>query len=129
VINRLKPFNIVCVMRERTPLPRAILEQLPNLRLIASTGLANASIDEAAAEALGIAVRHTGYSGTPTIEFTWTLILSDVHNLLIKHLDSCASVQRRPVRQAERWRRAGEVFIDNCARQGIVINPAVAFGI
>ena len=36
-------------MRERTPLPRAILEKLPNLKLIGSTGLANASIDEDAA--------------------------------------------------------------------------------
>jgi phosphoglycerate dehydrogenase-like enzyme len=42
VINRLKPFDVVCVMRERTPLPRGILEKLPNLRLIVSTGSANA---------------------------------------------------------------------------------------
>jgi len=76
VINRLKPFDVVCVMRERTPLPRGILEKLPNLRLIVSTGSANASIDEDAATALGITVLHTGYSSTPTIEFTWALILS-----------------------------------------------------
>jgi hypothetical protein len=59
LIERLKPFDIVCVMRERTPLPRAILEKLPDLKVIASTGLANASIDEDAAAALGIAVLHT----------------------------------------------------------------------
>jgi phosphoglycerate dehydrogenase-like enzyme len=81
IINRLKPFDVVCVMRERTPLPRAILEKLPNLKLIASTGLANASIDEDAAAALGIAVLHTGYSSTPTIEFTWALILSMTRNI------------------------------------------------
>jgi phosphoglycerate dehydrogenase-like enzyme len=81
VINRLQPFDVVCVMRERTPLPRAILEKLPNLRLIVSTGLANASIDEDAAAALGIAVLHTGYSSTPTIEFTWALILSMARNI------------------------------------------------
>src|SRR6201997_1901865 len=49
VIERLRPFDVVCVMRERTPLPREILQQLPNLKLIASTGPRNASIDSRAA--------------------------------------------------------------------------------
>jgi phosphoglycerate dehydrogenase-like enzyme len=49
VIERLLPFDVVCVMRERTPLPRKVIERLPNLKLIASTGSANASIDVAAA--------------------------------------------------------------------------------
>jgi len=44
VLERLKPFDVLCVMRERTPLTRAILEQLPNLKLICSTGSRNASI-------------------------------------------------------------------------------------
>jgi phosphoglycerate dehydrogenase-like enzyme len=39
LIERLLPFDVVCVMRERTPLPRNIIERLPNLKLIASTGL------------------------------------------------------------------------------------------
>jgi phosphoglycerate dehydrogenase-like enzyme len=38
VVERLRPFDVVCVMRERTPFTREILQQLPNLRLIASTG-------------------------------------------------------------------------------------------
>src|SRR5580692_4323656 len=54
VIERLLPFDVVCVMRERTPLPRKIIESLPNLKLIASTGSANASIDVAAAGDHGI---------------------------------------------------------------------------
>ena len=45
VIERLLPFDIVCVMRERTPLPRNLVERLPNLKFIASTGPVNASID------------------------------------------------------------------------------------
>src|SRR6202521_657142 len=45
VIERLLPFDVVCVMRERTPLPRNVIERLPNLKLIASTGSGNASID------------------------------------------------------------------------------------
>jgi hypothetical protein len=38
VIERLLPFDVVCAMRERTPLPRNVIERLPNLKLIASTG-------------------------------------------------------------------------------------------
>src|SRR5246127_5821832 len=81
VIERLRPFDVVCVMRERTPLPREILQQLPNLKLIASTGPRNASIDTEAAADLGIAVTATGYDSTPTIEFTWSLILASVRNI------------------------------------------------
>jgi phosphoglycerate dehydrogenase-like enzyme len=82
VVARLEPFDILCVMRERTPLPRAILERLPNLRLIASTGGRNAAIDTEAAAALGITVVHSGYSSTPTIEFTWALILASARGLV-----------------------------------------------
>jgi phosphoglycerate dehydrogenase-like enzyme len=81
VIERLRPFDVVCVMRERTPLPREILQQLPNLRLIASTGPRNASIDTRAAADLGIAVTATGYDSTPTIEFTWSLILANMRGI------------------------------------------------
>src|SRR5882672_4024902 len=59
VVERLLPFDILCVMRERTPLPRNVIERLPNLKLIASTGAVNASIDVAAAGDHGIAVVHT----------------------------------------------------------------------
>src|ERR1700746_1062338 len=76
VVERLRPFDVVCVMRERTPLTREILQQLPNRRLIASTGPRNASIDTQAATDLGIVVTATGYDSTPTIEFAWSLILA-----------------------------------------------------
>src|SRR5215831_91752 len=81
VVARLRPFDVVCVMRERTPLPRDILQQLPKLRLIASTGPRNASIDAQAATDLGIAVIATGYDATPTIEFTWSLILASMRGI------------------------------------------------
>jgi phosphoglycerate dehydrogenase-like enzyme len=82
VIERLTPFDVICVMRERTPLPRNILERLPNLKLIASTGPGNASIDVAAATDHGIAVVHTGYRSDPTIEFVWALILACARNIV-----------------------------------------------
>jgi phosphoglycerate dehydrogenase-like enzyme len=82
VIGRLLPFDIVCVMRERTPLPRTVIERLPNLKLIASTGPVNAAIDVAAAGDHGIAVVHTGYRSDPTIELTWALILASARNIV-----------------------------------------------
>jgi phosphoglycerate dehydrogenase-like enzyme len=85
VIERLKPFDVICVMRERTPLPRNIIERLPNLKLIASTGAGNASIDVAAAGEHGITVVHTGYRSDPTIEFTWALILASARNIVAEN--------------------------------------------
>jgi phosphoglycerate dehydrogenase-like enzyme len=82
VVSRLLPFDAVCVMRERTPLPRRILERLPNLKLIASTGARNASIDLPAAAERGIQVVTTGYFPDPTIEMTWALILASARGLV-----------------------------------------------
>jgi phosphoglycerate dehydrogenase-like enzyme len=82
VIERLLPFDVVCVMRERTPLPRNVIERLPNLKLIASTGSVNASIDVAVAGDRGIAVVHTGYRSDPTVEFTWALILACARHIV-----------------------------------------------
>jgi len=85
VIERLLPFDVVCVMRERTPLPRNVIERLPNLKLIASTGSVNGSIDVAAAGDHGIAVVHTGYRSDPTIELTWALILASARHIVTEN--------------------------------------------
>lgn len=90
VVKRLQPYDIVCVMRERTPLNRGIIERLPNLKLIASSGPRNASIDLEAAAARGIKVVHTGYFGSPTVELTWALILGSA-----RHLTEEAAAVRR----------------------------------
>ena len=82
VVERLLPFDVICVMRERTPLPRAVIEHLPRLKLIASTGSRNASIDMTAAEEHGIHVTATGYRSTPTIEMTWALILASARHIV-----------------------------------------------
>ena len=89
VVRRLLPYDIVCVMRERTPLRRDIIERLPNLKLIASTGPRNASIDLEAAAARGIQVAHTGYFGSPTVELTWALILAGARHIVAE----CNSVR------------------------------------
>ena len=82
VAERLLPYDILCVMRERTPLRADILERLPNLKLIASTGPRNASIDLKAAAECDIAVVHTGYFGSPTLELTWALILASARHIV-----------------------------------------------
>jgi phosphoglycerate dehydrogenase-like enzyme len=82
VVSRLQPFEIVCVMRERTPMTRAVIERLPKLRLIASTGPGNASIEVAAAAERGVQVVHTGYWSAPTVELTWALILAGARHLV-----------------------------------------------
>ena len=81
LVKRLQPFDVLCVMRERTPLPRAILERLPQLKLIVSTGPKNGSIDVEAAKQLSIAVENTRGSLVAPIELTWALIQASARNL------------------------------------------------
>src|SRR5271154_1519637 len=76
IVERLLPFDVICVMRERTPLSRSLIERLPRLKLIASTGRRNAAIDGEAAAERGIVVTHTGYDGRSPVEMTWALILA-----------------------------------------------------
>jgi phosphoglycerate dehydrogenase-like enzyme len=81
LVARLEPFDIVIAMRERTPFPRRVLERLPNLRLLVTTGARNASIDVAAARELGVTVCGTGSHPTGPVELTWALILAVARHL------------------------------------------------
>ena len=76
VAARLSDYDIVVAMRERTPFSRSLLERLPNLRLLVTTGMRNASIDVAAAEDNGVVVCGTEGLPYPTAELTWGLILA-----------------------------------------------------
>jgi phosphoglycerate dehydrogenase-like enzyme len=79
---RLQSFQAVVLMRERTPFPRALIEQLPNLRLLVTAGMRNAAIDIAAAAERGVLVTGTETLATPTAELTWGLILALSRNLV-----------------------------------------------
>ncbi len=81
VVQRLEDFDIVMAMRERTPFPRSLLEQLPSLKLLTTTGMRNAAIDMRAATDCGVLVCGTGGVLYPTAELTWGLILS-----LLRHI-------------------------------------------
>ena len=72
---------IVVAMRERTPFPQALLARLPNLKLLVTTGMRNASIDVAAAADHGIVVCGTPTTGQPAAELTWALILALLRRL------------------------------------------------
>ena len=76
VSKRLAEFEVVSAMRERTPFPKHLLESLPNLKLLVTTGMRNASIDVPSASKLGITVCGTEGLGYPTAELTWGLIIS-----------------------------------------------------
>jgi phosphoglycerate dehydrogenase-like enzyme len=76
LVDRLGGFEAIVAMRERTPFPRSLLEALPGLRLLVTTGMRNASIDLEAATRLGITVCGTEGLGYPTAELTWGLILA-----------------------------------------------------
>jgi phosphoglycerate dehydrogenase-like enzyme len=73
---KAKDFDIIVAMRERTPFPRSLLERLPKLRLLVTTGMRNRSIDVAAAKERGVTVCGTPGLNTTTAELTWGLILA-----------------------------------------------------
>ena len=78
---RLAGFDAVIVMRERTPFPDSLLTRLPDLKLLVTTGPANAAIDIGAAKARGVTVSCTGYAGRSAGEMTWALVMA-----LVRHV-------------------------------------------
>ncbi|MFB7586404.1 D-2-hydroxyacid dehydrogenase family protein [Streptomyces sp. NPDC056169] len=75
LVAAVEDCEILVVMRERTPVDAALLDRLPRLRLLVTSGLRNASIDVAAARARGITVCGTASSPEPPTELTWALLL------------------------------------------------------
>ncbi|MGO8914956.1 MAG: D-2-hydroxyacid dehydrogenase family protein [Stellaceae bacterium] len=73
---RLHTFEGIVAMRERTPFPRALFDRLPNLRLLVTAGMRNASIDLAAATEHKVQVCGTDMLPYPTAELAWGLILA-----------------------------------------------------
>jgi len=81
LVQRLSMFEIIAIMRERTPFPRALIESLPRLKLIVTTGKRNASVDLGACKDRGITVCGTAGSEGSTIELAWGLILAVVRGI------------------------------------------------
>jgi phosphoglycerate dehydrogenase-like enzyme len=81
LVSALAGVTIIIAMRERTAFPREVLEKLPALQLLVTTGMANASIDVEAAGELGMTVCGTPGSPTAAPELTWALLLALARNI------------------------------------------------
>jgi phosphoglycerate dehydrogenase-like enzyme len=81
---RLHTFEAIVAMRERTPFRAPLLDRLPNLKLLITTGMRNLSFDVAAARARGVTVCGTRGVGTPTAELAWGIILSLMHHIPVE---------------------------------------------
>jgi phosphoglycerate dehydrogenase-like enzyme len=81
----LAPFDVLCMMRERTPMPRSLLERLPNLKLLCTTAMVNRTTDMAAARDLGVTVCGTGGAGNGTAELTWGLLIGLARHIHAEH--------------------------------------------
>ena len=94
LVARIAQAEILVIMRERTPFPAALLERLPRLELLVTSGMRNLAIDVAAAKARGVVVCGTESSPTPPTELTWALILG-----LARHLP----LENRNLRDGGPW--------------------------
>ena len=86
VVRTLDRFDIIVAMRERTPFPQTVLDRLPRLRLLATTGMRNQAIDLITARKRGIDVCGTPMLGYPAAEHTWALILALVKQIPAENL-------------------------------------------
>ncbi len=76
LVERLMPFDVICIMRERTPFPAGLIAALPNLQLLVTTGPRNLSIDLDAARAHNVTVCSTESRKTTTSELAMLLMLT-----------------------------------------------------
>ena len=88
----LRPFDVVCTMRERMALPRTLIERLPNLKLITIVGKRLPNLDMTAATERGVLVAHSNFANPrfsavrdATPEFAWGLMIATVRNLAEEH--------------------------------------------
>ncbi|WP_254277566.1 D-2-hydroxyacid dehydrogenase family protein [Halomonas sp. 3H] len=84
LVERLRLFDVLCVMRERTPLPGSLLERLPQLKLIVTSGTRNLAIDLDTAQRQGITVCGTELRKTTTAELTLALMLASQRRIVVE---------------------------------------------
>jgi phosphoglycerate dehydrogenase-like enzyme len=122
----LQPFEVIILMRERTPFPAALLERLPKLRLLITTGGRNASIALEACQARGITVCGTGTLGTPTAELAWGLILALVKRIPVEDRALRAGAWQTGLTEGLAGKRLGLVGLGKLGTQ--VARVGQAFG-
>lgn len=85
VVASVGGYDVVVAMRERTRFPATVLERLPALRLLVTTGMRNSSIDLSAATGLGVTVCGTQSYAQPPVELTWALLLGLARGIHLEH--------------------------------------------
>jgi phosphoglycerate dehydrogenase-like enzyme len=125
-VAELRPFDVIVAMRERTPFTAERIRLLPGLRLLVTTGMANASIDVGAANQAGVTVCGTRGSGTATPELTWALILALVRHVPEEDRRIRAGGWQQTVGFGLRGRTLGVVGLGNIGRR--VASVGQAFG-
>ena len=91
-VHTLRPFDVICTVRERMALPRTLIERLPNLKLITIIGKSLPNLDMAAASERGVLVAHSNFANPrfssvrdATPELAWGLMIATVRNLAEEH--------------------------------------------
>ena len=91
-VDALRPFEVICTVRERMALPRTLIERLPNLKLITIVGKSLPNLDMAAASEHGVLVAHSDFADPrfrtvrdATPELAWGLMIATVRNLAEEH--------------------------------------------
>jgi len=126
LISELRPFDVIVAMRERTPFTAERIRLLPSLRLLVTTGMANASIDVAAANQAGVTVCGTRGSGAATPELTWALILALVRHVPEEDRRIRAGGWQQTIGFGLHGRTLGVVGLGNIGRR--VASVGQAFG-
>ncbi|HKA04043.1 MAG TPA: D-2-hydroxyacid dehydrogenase family protein [Acidimicrobiales bacterium] len=123
---RLQPFDAVMAMRERTAFRRRLLERLPNLRLLVTTGPFNAAIDIQAAVDSNIVVCGTGGTAAPTAELTWGLIIALARQIPTEDASIRAGSWQRSVGVELDGKTLGVIGLGHLGRR--VAKVGLAFG-
>jgi phosphoglycerate dehydrogenase-like enzyme len=127
-VREFRPYDVIVAMRERTPFPVELLEALPRLRLLVTTGTRNNSIDLAACERLGITVCAApgDSSGSAPAELAWGLILALVKRIPMEHQAVLAGRWQTGTTGLIAGKRLGIVGLGKLGGQ--VAKVGVAFG-
>ncbi len=127
VAERLQDFQIVCLMRERTPFPRSLFEKLPKLEHLVTSGMRNRSIDLQAARDRGVVVTGTPSLDHPTMELTWALILGLARSVPVEDRAMRETRWATTVGIGLRGKTLGVIGLGRIGRQ--VARIGVAFGL
>jgi phosphoglycerate dehydrogenase-like enzyme len=126
LVRRLAPFDVVVAMRERTRFPASLIERLPRLRLLVSTGMRNAAIDVDACRSRGIVVSGArGSNGlAATAETAWALILALEKRLVASHVSLREGRWQPYLAQGVHGKVLGLVGLGHIGRRVAVIGRA-----